>query len=433
MSLKKKIKKILKKLSSKNYLFRSTYNKIKSVKRKIMYKSIYKKIPINDKMVIFETFWGKSYSCSPKAIYEYMIKQPEYADFQFVWVFKNTKERKGFFEDNRTKIVKYDTKKYYQYFAEAKYWIVNFRLADCIIKKEEQICLQCWHGTPLKRIGCDIQINKGNKLSSRKAINKSYINDAKKYDYFISPSKFCTEKFTTSFGLDKLHKENILIETGYPRNDFLYNYTYEDCRRVKEKLNIPKDKKVILYAPTFRDNQHQLGKGYVLELKLDLDELWEKLSDKYVILMRLHYLVANKLDIKQYQGFAYDVSKYDDINDLYIISDMLITDYSSVFFDYANLKRPILYYMYDLEEYQNNIRNFYIDLDELPGPILKDENDLIEKIDKIDKVEKEYKEKYKKFNEKYNYLDDGNAADRVVEECIKVVRKKEVKHNYTSV
>ena len=426
MSMKKKLKKVIKKLSSQNYLFRSIYNKIKSLKRKIMYKRMYKKIPVNDKMIIFETFWGKSYACSPKAIYEYMVKQPEYADYQFIWVFKDPKKRKHLFTDERTKFVKYDTKKYYRYFAEAKYWIVNFRLADCIIKKDNQVCLQCWHGTPLKRIGCDIEIEKGNKLSSKKAISKSYIGDAKKYNYFISPSRFCTEKFTTSFGLDQLHKEDILIETGYPRNDFLYTYTQEDVKQIKEKLNIPEEKKVILYAPTFRDNQHQLGKGYVLSLQLDLDNLQRKLGDEYVVLMRLHYLVASKLDIKQYEGFIYDVSKYDDINDLYIIADMLITDYSSVFFDYANLRRPILFYMYDLEEYQHNIRNFYIDLNELPGPIVQTEKDLLQEINTIGTYQERYKDAYQKFHDKYNYLDDGNAAKRVAKVVIEGKKLEEV-------
>ena len=136
--------------------------------------------------------------------------------------------------------------------------------------------------------------------------------------------------------------------------------------------------------------------------------------------MRLHYLVANKLDLTNLNDFAYDVSKYDDINELYIISDILVTDYSSVFFDYANLKRPIIFYMYDLKEYQCEIRDFYIDLDELPGPIIEREEDLINSIKNIKEYNKKYNDKYVKFSKKYNYLDDGQAAKRVVEECIKV-------------
>ena len=141
-------------------------------------------------------------------------------------------------------------------------------------------------------------------------------------------------------------------------------------------------------------------------------------KDDYVILMRLHYLVSNNIDISQFKNFVYDVSDYEDINELYIISDILVTDYSSVFFDYANLKRPILFYMYDLQEYKNNIRDFYIDLKELPGPIVESEKDLIKNIRNINNIFEENKEIYKNFNEKYNYLDNENVTSEVVKECI---------------
>ena len=134
--------------------------------------------------------------------------------------------------------------------------------------------------------------------------------------------------------------------------------------------------------------------------------------------MRLHYLVSNVIDVSQFKNFVYDVSDYEDINELYVIADMLITDYSSVFFDYANLKRPILFYMYDLDEYKNNIRDFYIDLNDLPGPIVENEKDLIKDIRNIDNIFIEYKENYKKLNEKYNYLDCGKVTEKIVKECI---------------
>ena len=119
------------------------------------------------------------------------------------------------------------------------------------------------------------------------------------------------------------------------------------------------------------------------------------------------------------RGFVYDVSKVDDINELYVISDMLITDYSSVFFDYANLKRPIIFYMYDLEHYRDKSNGFYIDVEtELPGRIIKTDDDLIKEIIRVTKDFK-YDEQYKRFNQTYNYLDDGNASQRVVEEVIK--------------
>lgn len=108
---------------------------------------------------------------------------------------------------------------------------------------------------------------------------------------------------------------------------------------------------MILYAPTFRDNQHTSGIGYTYNLGINFDEL-AVLADNYIILFRTHYFITNLFDFNKYKGFVYDVSNYDDINELYLISDILITDYSSVFFDFANLKKPIIFYMYDLDEYK---------------------------------------------------------------------------------
>ena len=150
---------------------------------------------------------------------------------------------------------------------------------------------------------------------------------------------------------------------------------------------------------------------------MNFDKLKEELSEEYIILFRSHWLVANLFDFDKYKGFVYNVSDYDDIDELYIISDLLITDYSSVFFDYANLKRPIFFYMYDLEEYRDDIRGFYLDLKELPGPILKTEDELIKNI-KNTTIDF-YNDKYKAFNQKFNYLDDGKASKRVVEKILK--------------
>lgn len=396
-----------------------TIKKHLRLKRKIIAcKKLSKNLKIDEKLIIFSAFAGSSYTCSPKAIYEYIVKDPKYKSYKFVWAFKKPEEKAKYFNDERTTIVKYNSKEFFEKLSQAKYWVFNFKTPEYFIKKQEQIFIQCWHGTPLKRLGCDIEIEKGNKATELKDIHKSYIDDAKKYDYFISPSKFATEKFCSSFGLNKLNKENIIIEKGYPRNEYLFKFKQEEVNEIKKKINIPKNKKVILYAPTFRDNQYQAGKGHTYKLGINLLRLKEELDEDYIILMRLHYLVSNNIDVSQFKNFVYDVSDYEDINELYVISDLLITDYSSVFFDYANLKRPILFYMYDLEEYKNNIRDFYIDLDELPGLIVKNEKDLIVNIKNIESINKEYASKYKDFRNKYNYLDNGEVTAKVVKECI---------------
>lgn len=412
----KKIKVMLVNLSKKSPFFRKILRAMIFAKNRMRYLRFYFK-PVEEKRVLFESFMGRKYVDSPKAMYEYMLNSKDYEDFEFVWFFKNPEDYKKIAKNKRTKVVKYGSKDYYKYYATSKYWVTNSRVPDTIIKKKDQVYIQCWHGTPLKRLGFDIEVKGGNAMNSLKDIRYKYQVDSKKYSYMVSPSRFCTEKFISAFNLKAVGKEDIVIEKGYPRNDFLVNYKKKDIERIKKELKLPKDKKIILYAPTWRDNQHTSGVGYTYKTEVDFDYLREKLSDEYIILFRAHYFVANSFDFKKYKGFIYNVSDYDDINELYILGDILITDYSSVFFDYSILKRPMIFYMYDLEEYQHELRDFYFDLDELPGPIVQDEKDLIKAIEKTNKFK--YDKKYQAFNDKYTYLDDGKASERVVKELIK--------------
>ena len=402
-------------ITKKNVLFRKMVRKVLNITRFITFKLRTFGIKVDNRTIIFFAFKGKSYACSPKAIYEYMLNDEKYKDFNFIWAF-NEPERYEMLEKNRnTKIIKYGSKEYQKKLAKAKYWIFNYRVADHIYPKKNQVYVQCWHGTPLKKLGYDLK-NSNNAMNSDSEIYEKYKIDAKKFKYLLSPSKFASEKFASAWNLTNTNMDNKILEEGYPRNDFLYKYKKEDINKVKKKLNLPKNKKIILYAPTWRDNQHQSGLGYTYKTEVDFDLLKQQLQDEYIILFRAHYLVANSFEFEKYKNFIYNVSEVDDINELYIISDILITDYSSVFFDYANLKRPIIFYMYDFEKYKDNLRGFYIDINELPGKITKTEEELLRAIKETENIKED--EKYKRFNKKYNYLDDGNAAKRVAEKVI---------------
>ena len=414
--MKRKIKGIILKYAKKYHWFMTLIRKFRQIKGKIQYVYYYLTNKVDSNIIIFESFMGRKYCDSPKAIYEYMLSDKKYSKYTFVWAFKQPEEYKYLEENLNTKICRYNSKSYLKYYSKAKYWVTNSRIPDTIIKKKDQVYIQCWHGTPLKRLGFDIEVTGGNAMNTIKDIRKKYDIDAKKYTYMVSPSKFSTEKFISAFNLKKYNKENIVIEQGYPRNDFLVNYKKQDVNKIKKELKIPKNKKVILYAPTWRDNQHENNVGYTYKTEVDFDYLKENLSDEYVILFRAHYFVANNFDFEKYKGFIFDVSNYDDINHLYVVSDLLITDYSSVFFDYSILKRPIIFYMYDLEEYKTKLRDFYIDLKELPGNIIEKENELIKEIKKASNFK--YNKKYEKFNNKFTYLEDGKASERVVESII---------------
>jgi CDP-glycerol glycerophosphotransferase len=191
----------------------------------------------------------------------------------------------------------------------------------------------------------------------------------------------------------------------------------EKMAEIKRELRLPEDKKVILYAPTWRDDEFYGHAQYKFTLKLDLAKMKEALGDEYVVLLRTHYFIADFLDLTEFDGFAWNVSKYDDIARLYLISDLLISDYSSVFFDYANLRRPMLFFTYDLEKYRSVLRGFYMNVEEeLPGPMLFDTDEVIEAIRNIEKVQETYQEKYGCFCEKYCAWEDGTATEKVVNE-----------------
>ena len=368
---------------------------------------------IDDRKVYFQTFSGRGYSDSPKAMYEYMMKAPEYADFRFVWSFKEP-EKFSFLKNSRTEVVKFRSRADNKALRTAKYWISNYRMLDHQHPRKGQIYVQCWHGTPLKRLGYDLEAS-DNSMNSIGEIRSKYRTDAKKFSYLISPSPFCTEKFATAWNLVKTGQTHKIIEEGYPRNDHLINATAEERTELRKKLGAD-GKKVILYAPTWRDNQHTSGQGYTYKTEVDFDKLRKELGEEYIILFRAHYLVANSFDFDRYRGFVEDVSSYSDINDLYIAADILITDYSSVFFDFANLRKPEIFYMYDLEEYANELRGFYISLDELPGPIVRDEDALIAAVRAAEGWQPD--EKYEAFLKRFNPKDDGNASARTLARII---------------
>lgn len=413
------MKKMIINILKKNQFLRSLLRQLVYIKKSIIYKKYCKKNNVDDKTIIFESFMGRSYSDNPRALYEEMITSKKFDNYKFIWCFKHPEEKADIEELKRAKIVKYNSKEYFEAYSKARYFISNSRIPEAIKPREGQEYIQTWHGTPLKRLGYDLQNEGGNALNSLKDMRKKYKDDAVRYSYMLSPSKFCTEKFTSCFNLKENNPECKIIEEGYPRNDFLSNYTDDDIKRIKETLGIEnlKNKKIILYAPTWRDNQHTSGVGYTYKADVDFDLLQKELGNDYIILFRAHYFVANSFDFEKYKGFIFDVSHYESINDLYVVSDMLITDYSSVFFDYAILKRPIIFYMYDLEAYRDDIRGFYIDLKELPGEIVQKEEELVKNIKEIN-PKTFYDKRYKAFNDKFNYLDDGNVSERVIQRII---------------
>lgn len=400
----------LKKIAEKSTAMRILMRNTRYTLRRARYVERGLGVKRDEKLVVFGAYNGKNYACSPKAVYEEMLVDPRFVDYRFVWLFDKPEEHRDLEKDSRTTVVKNQTAACEKYLHQAKYWIFNFRALDHWVPHADQVYVQCWHGTPLKRLGYDIT-NSDNAMNSVAEIRDKYRIDTKRFDYLISSCPFVTEKFSSAWNLKEFGKADAILEIGYPRNDFLSRYTQEDMDRVKKALDLENcHKKIVLYAPTWRDNQHDAVGGYVYDNPVDFDLLQKELGEDYIILFRAHYLVADNFNFDAYKGFIYNVSEYDDINELYMVSDLLITDYSSVFFDYAILKRPMLFYMYDMEEYRDEMRGFYLDCQELPGPIVKTEQELVAAIRdlRFDVAEVE------DFNRVYNTLNDGDAAKRLI-------------------
>lgn len=362
------------------------------------------KLPAKKKTVMFESYGGKQYSCNPRAIYEYMIDH--YKDYHLFW--SVNPHNVAFFEQQGIPYIKRFSLKWLFYVARAEYWVVNSRMPLWIPKPKHTTYLQTWHGTPLKRLAADMdEVHMPGTNTER--YKKNFIKEAKKWDYLISPNEYSTKIFKRAFEFN-----GEMLNTGYPRNDVLYKKVDHLKNDIRQRLEIKPGKKVILYAPTWRDNEFYAKGKYKFQLNFDIESMKKHFGDECIILLRMHYLVAENFDFNKYKGFIHDVSSYPDIRELYIISDILITDYSSVFFDFANLKKPIIFFTYDIENYRDTLRGFYFDLEkEAPGALVYNEKELIEEIQKGIK-ESKLNENYIEFYDKYCAFEDGNAAERVV-------------------
>lgn len=375
--------------------------KNKNTAYKLAYFHRYLKQPVKENVILFETFMAKNYSDSPKYIYEYIAQNhPEY---ECVWAIND-----GAKIPYGAKTVKRFSFQYAYYLAVSKYLVFNVRPPLWYRKREEQVFLETWHGTPLKRLVFDQE----EVTSASPKYKQQFYRQRKDWDFLVSANPFSTKTFRSCF----LY-EGEMLEYGYPRNDILYWPNKDEiAQQLKEKLGIPKDKKTILYAPTWRDDQHYGSGQYKFELALDLKLMKERLQDDYVVLLRTHHYISDHIDVSGSGDFVINLSSYDDISEIYLISDICITDYSSVFFDYANLKRPILFYTYDFDKYKNQLRGFYIDMNtEVPGPLLYTSEQVVQAIEDIDEITEEYKERYDQFYDRFCCYDDGHASEHVAE------------------
>lgn len=363
---------------------------------------------INEKLIYFESFHARQYSDNPKAIYEYI--KNNFPEYKLVWGVKKGYEQP--FIDNKVPYVHRFSKDWYFSMPKAKYWIINTRLPMWMYKSSNNIYIQTWHGTPLKRLAMDIKEVKMPETNNQK-YKHNFIVESNRWDYLLAPNDFSEKIFKQAFNF-----KNTIINNGHPRTDYLIKNkeNYELIVTLKEQLGISKEKKVVLYAPTWRDHKFIKKGEYKFEESFSFNRFVEKFGENTVLLIRSHYLVSDSLDLLKYNGNIINVSNYEDINDLLLISDTLITDYSSCFCEYSLLNKPIIFYMYDHQEYENKIRGFYEEIyNDLPGKIVTNEAQLFKLLNEKLSNKKE-SDMNLEFNQKYNSNNDGMSVKKVIED-----------------
>lgn len=371
----------------------------KKVVEKIVY-PIMRILPIKKNLVIFESFWAASVGCNPLAIYRYL--ESHEGKFECVWSLNDVRIP----VPGKARRVKKGSLQYFYVLARAKYLVNNMNFIDAYEKRRGQIEIQTMHGTPLKTLGLDVADEFPDDETK-----KRFIRRCNRWDYLIVQSPEVERITKTCY----LYKKQYL-RTGYPRNDEMFvRNNPDEIAKIKEQLGISREKKFVLYAPTWRVRGN-------FDLRLDLNKLAEDLGDEYTFGLRIHYMAIKGFDVSSLDLKAdiLDVSRYDSIDDLLLISDVVITDYSSLMFDYALLDRPMIFYVYDLEDYRDNLRGFNIDLEtEAPGPLYKTTAEVESALRNLDELKHEYAGAFQQFKDKFLTYEHGDACERVYNEVFR--------------
>jgi CDP-glycerol glycerophosphotransferase len=372
--------------------------------RKYFYR-VQRRLPLED-TIFFESWKGKQYSDSPRAVFEELQRRGD--PRECVWAVANH----GVEVPEGVTTVLTGSREYYRRLARARWVVSNDSMPVHYVKRKGSRYTQTWHGTPLKRIGFDIE----NLQMSNRDYLKQFAKDVAKWDTLVSPNAFSTDVLRRAFRFD-----GQILEIGYPRNDIFHRAELSEPRRAaaRRRLQLPEGKRVILYAPTWRDNDYSATGRYQFTMKLDLELMHREFGHDTVLLIRGHHLVASAIDAEMFGGFVRNVSDFPDISDLYLVADVLVTDYSSVMFDFVNTGRPMLFFTWDLEDFRDTLRGFYLDFEaEAPGPLLTTTAQVVDALRSVGDVSRQYADRYQAFRDRFAALEDGEASSRFIDRLL---------------
>lgn len=357
------------------------------------YKKYVEKFDVNEKLFFFESNLAKQYTGNPRYIYERMLER--YPDYKFVWAYNGDKDN----IPGDAVVAKRKSKKYYKNLARARVAINNTVFPVWFLRKET-FYLQTWHGTPYKLLHWD-------RESTGRFTSPDFYSKSTRWDCLLSPNNYSTSRFKSAFK----YKGEIL-ESGYPANDIFYDKARYEAKRshIRKLLNIDEDSTVYLYAPTWRDGGHLGGQMFKFDLYLDPVEFMNHAPENSVLLIRTHHMSEEGDELKDLNENVIDVSGWDDAIELMCASDILINDYSSIVFDWYCSKKPVIYYVPDLEAYETTLRGTYFDIRKTNcGVLCKSEEELY---DNLDVQNPKFHEEF--YNE-FCSLHTGHSADQVID------------------
>jgi len=346
-------------------------------------------------IVLFTSWQGLFYSDNPRALSEEMRRRG--APFEQVWV---VGPRTGPVPDY-VRTVACGSPEHHVALEAARCIISNDTIHDVFVKAPGARYLQTWHGTPLKKIAFDVERP---VFEDADRYPGDLARDVARWDWLLSPNRWATGILRGAFRF-----EGEILETGYPRNDLLWSPEREEIRaRARHRLGIPDGVRAVLYAPTWRD-------GDPFSVALDLGTLARTLGADHAFLLRAHWHAFASEASRRVPGVL-DVTEYQDVRELYLAADVLITDYSSAMFDFAVTGKPMLFFAYDLPRYRDELRGFYLDLEaEAPGPVLTSSGDVAAALRELEAVTSDHAAVYERFRARFLQLEDGRASARVLE------------------
>jgi CDP-glycerol glycerophosphotransferase len=351
-------------------------------------------LPIKKNKIIFWGYYGAQYGCSPKYISEYIVANEP--SFDVVWGTLNPSAIK----DENVRKVKFASLRFWYEFATAKFIVTNYRFGMDMKTRSSQVYIQTWHSSlRLKKIEKD----------AASYLPENYVcqaqRDSKYIDYLISGCEESTRIFKQSFWYN-----GKILEIGTPRIDPIIKNENLKLQEIKDKLGLNSNEKVLLYAPTFRKSSDY--SCYLRDFADIVKSLENKMGGRWKVVVRLHPHLINKADEIIKNKDVINGSSYNDIQELLMVTDFLITDYSSLMFDFLFSKNPVLLYLPDLHDYLKNERELYYDVEELPFLKAFDQEDIINRIQRFDSTK--YVSNLSDFEERIGSFEKGTASNQLV-------------------